>query len=330
LSLYFINIMISTKNLILDGSKVPSTWVFEFYLDLPERLNGQNVQIKSVFHPTERTPSMWVFVDKGQYKFKDFSTGKGGNKIDLVKELFNMDYSKAVFKIGQDYNKFITEKGEYSQSTIKPEAKYKVDGVMVREWNNNDKKFWLQFNIGADILDKYNVIALDFYHMVKEDENKRDIITIKQPGIYSYWNKTGEVYKIYQPRNKKFKFIKVKPYLQGLDQLEYNEPYLVICSSLKDAMCLKQFGYNLEVIAPDSENTVIKPYIIENLKKKYKKVVTLFDNDVAGHNAVNKYKQLYDIKGTWLDSSKDIADLVKEKGFDNAHKEIKVKLKSIL
>ena len=93
---------------------------------------------------------------------------------------------------------------------------------MVREWNNYDKKFWLQFNIGADILDKYNVIALDFYHMVKEDENKRDIITIKQPGIYSYWNKTGEVYKIYQPRNKKFKFIKGKNHLQGIDQLEYN------------------------------------------------------------------------------------------------------------
>ena len=318
--------MISTKNLILDGSKVPSTWVFEFYLDLPERLNGQNVQIKSVFHPSERTPSMWVFVDKGQYKFKDFSTGKGGNKIDLVKELFSIDYSKAVFKIGQDYNKFITEKGEYSQSTIKPEAKYKVDGVMVREWNNYDKKFWLQFNIGYDMLNKYNVTAVEYYHMAKEN----DRITIKQPYIYAYWNKTGEVYKIYQPRNKKFKFIKVKPHLQGIDQLEYNEPYLVICSSLKDAMCLKQFGYNIEVIAPDSENTVIKPYIIENLKKKYKKVVTLFDNDVAGHNAVNKYEQLYDIKGTWLDSSKDIADLVKEKGFDDAHKEIKVKLKSVL
>ena len=38
-----------------------------------------------------------------------------------------------------------TEKGEYSQSTLKPEAKYKVDGVMVREWNNNDKKFWFFF-----------------------------------------------------------------------------------------------------------------------------------------------------------------------------------------
>ena len=317
--------MISTKNLILDGSKVPSTWVFEFYLDLPERLNGQNVQIKSVFHPSERTPSMWVFVDKGQYKFKDFSTGKGGNKIDLIKELFSIDYSKAIFKIGQDYNKFITEKGEYSQSTIKPEAKYKVDGIKIRDWNEYDKRFWLQFNIGEDILNKYNVKPLEFYHMVKED-NK---ITIKQPYIYAYLTK-NEVYKIYQPRNKKFKFIKVKPHLQGLDQLEYNQPYLIICSSLKDAMCLKQFGYNVEVIAPDSENTIIKPYIIENLKKKYKKVVTLFDNDVAGHNAVTKHQQLYDITGTWLDSSKDIADLVKEKGFADAHKEIKVKLKSIL
>ena len=318
--------MISTKNLILDGSKIPSTWVFEFYLDLPERLNGQNVQIKSVFHTTEKTPSMWVFVDKEQYKFKDFSTGKGGNKIDLVKELFNLDYSKAIFKMTEEYNKFIVEKGKYSESTIKPQGKYKVDGVMVREWNNDDKQFWLQFNIGEDILDEYNVVALEFYDMVKEDNR----ITIKQPYIYAYWNKEGEVYKIYQPRNKKFKFIKVKPHLQGLDQLKYNQPYLVICSSLKDAMCLKQFGYNLEVIAPDSENTVIKPYIIENLKKKYKKVVTLFDNDVAGHTAVGKYQELYDIKGTWLDSSKDIADLVKEKGFDDAHKELKLKLKFIL
>ena len=317
--------MISTKNLISDGSKIPSTWVFEFYLDLPERLNGQNVQIKSVFHPTEKTPSMWVFVDQSQYKFKDFSTGKGGNKIDLVKELFNLDYSKAVFKITQDYNKFIVEKGEYTQSTIKPEAKYKVDSVIKRDWNNNDKKFWLQFNIGEDILNKYNVTAVDYYHMVKED-NK---ITIQQPYIYAYLSK-NEVYKIYQPRNKKFKFIKVKPHLQGLDQLEYKQPYLVICSSLKDAMCLKQFGYNIEVIAPDSENTIIKPYIIENLKSKYKKVITLFDNDTAGHAAIDKYLLHFNIKGFYLTLSKDLSDAVCEFGFDKVHVELKELLSKTL
>ena len=322
--------MISTKNLVLDGSSVPSTWVFEYYLDLPERLNGQNVKLKSIFHPTERTPSMWVFVDKGQYKFKDFSTGKGGNKIDLVKEIFNLDYSKAVFKITQDYNKFITEKGEYSKTTLKPEAKYKVDSVVTRNWNNDDKRFWLSFNIGEEVLNKYNVRALDYYNMVKDDEGVINKITIQTTRMYGYFNKENEVYKIYQPRNKKFKFIKVRRHLQGMDQLKYNQPYLIICSSLKDAMCLKQFGYNLEVIAPDSENTIIKPYIIENLKNKYKKVVTLFDNDTAGHNAIMKYNELYDIKGTWLTLSKDLADAVKEHGFTKVHEEIKVKLKNIL
>jgi len=40
-------IMISTKNLVSDESKVPSAWVFQYYLDLPESLTGQNVRIHS-------------------------------------------------------------------------------------------------------------------------------------------------------------------------------------------------------------------------------------------------------------------------------------------
>ena len=92
--------------------------------------------------------------------------------------------------------------------------------------------------------------------------------------MYGYFDKDGNIYKIYQPLSKKHKFHKVKSYLQGYDQLKFSQPYLVICSSLKDAMCLKSFGYKLEVVAPDSENTIIKPYIVENLKKKYKKVIT--------------------------------------------------------
>ena len=33
-----------------------------------------------------------------QYKYKDFSTGKYGSKIDLVKDLFDLEYSQAVSK----------------------------------------------------------------------------------------------------------------------------------------------------------------------------------------------------------------------------------------
>ena len=140
----------------------------------------------------------------------------------------------------------------------------------------------------------------------------------------------GNPYKIYQPLKKKHKFHKLAPYIQGLDQLEYNQPYLVICSSLKDAMCLMGFGYNIEVIAPDSENTIIKPYLIENLKTKYKSIITLFDNDDAGKKAIEKYRERYGINGTCLSLSKDISDSIREYGFEKTHSELKPLLKQAL
>ena len=95
-------------------------------------------------------------------------------------------------------------------------------------------------------------------------------------------------------------------------------------------MCLSSFGYNLEVIAPNSENSVIKPYIIDNLQSKYKRVITLFDNDDAGLKAIDKYKSLYDINGCALTISKDISDAVKAHGFDVVHKHLKPLLKETL
>tara|TARA_Y100001938_G_C8090628_1_gene434799 strand:- start:2343 stop:3320 length:978 start_codon:yes stop_codon:yes gene_type:complete len=316
--------MISTKNLVSDESKVPSAWVFQYYLDLPESLTGQNVRIHSIFNPGERTPSMWVFVDKNtrQYKFKDFSTGNYGNKIDLIKELFSIDYSKAVFKMINDYNKFALEKGKYNIE-VKDHPRYKVDYCSERPWNRLDQQYWLQFNIGKSTLEKYNVKPLEYYTMSKDDPDGVKTIRMEYPKLYGYFDKDGKVYKIYQPSQKKYKFIKINAHLQGFDQLEYNQPYLVICSSLKDAMCLSQFGYNLEVIAPDSENTVIKPYIIQNLKDKYKKVITLFDNDTAGSKAIDRYKELYQINGFALDSCKDLSDAVKEHGFNAVHSMLK-------
>ena len=78
--------MFNTKNFVLEGSDVPSTWVFQYYLELPESLTGQDIKIKSIFNPNERTPSFCIYVDKTimQYMFKDFSTGKNGCKVDLV------------------------------------------------------------------------------------------------------------------------------------------------------------------------------------------------------------------------------------------------------
>lgn len=316
--------MLSTKNLETTIDKIPSYWVFQYYLNLQEQLTGQDLKIKSLFNPAERTPSFCVYVDKSimQYKFKDFSTGKTGDKIDLVKELFNLDFFNAVQKILTDYNKCITG-GKVSFTNLKPQAKWKIDFVKIRQWNKRDAKFWLAFNIGSSILENCKVKPIHYYTMVKEIDNEFETIKFEKPMMYGYFNNSNELIKIYQPYNKKQKFYNVKDYLQGLDQLEYKYNNLVICSSLKDAMCLKSFNYKLEVLAPSSENTMIKPYIINNLKTKYKKVITLFDNDEAGKKAINAYKKLYDIDGCALPICKDLSDAVKKHGFEIINKELK-------
>ncbi len=109
------------------------------------------------------------------------------------------------------------------------------------------------------------------------------------------------------------KFIKVANYIQGSEQLKGHD-YLVIASSLKDLMALKSLKLSIDVVAPDSENTMIKNEVIEEYSRRYKKIITIFDNDDAGLRAMKKYQEHYDIPYVHLKMSKDLADAVKDFG----------------
>ena len=320
--------MLNTKNLVLEINDVPSYWVFKYYLNLSESLTGQDIKIFSIFNPNERTPSLCIYVDQKlqQYKFKCFSTGKNGSKIDLIKLMFNLDYSSAVRTIINDYNEYVKNE-DFIEINFKPVAKWEIDFIKLRSWNEEDAEYWLSYRIGMSLLNEYNVKPIEYFNLVKEESGKVDIIKISASYIYGYYNMHDEIYKIYQPKSL-HKFHKIKSHIQGIDQLKYDKPYLVICSSLKDAMCLKSIGYNVEVLAPESENTIIKPHIIEYLKKKYQKVITLFDNDNAGKDAVVKYKDTYGINGCTLEICKDISDAIQKYGLEKVHTELKLLLKT--
>jgi len=317
--------MFKVKNLVHDIHDVPVTFIFEHFCHLKEKLNGQDVKIKSLFNPKERTPSMCIYVDnKGVYKFKDFSTGKSGSAVDLVKlRLEISSYHETCKHIVEEYNDFVLHNnGGYDVKKFKQADRYKVVSHAERKWTTKDQYFWTQFNIGSKLLEQHGVKPLDSYCMSK-DEND---LCIRGLYIYGYFKQDGTLYKIYQPKTLDKKFIKVGGYVQGYEQLK-GHSNLLITSSLKDLMSVKSLGLQIDVIAPDSENTILKSEVMEELDSKYKNIILLFDYDDAGIEAMNKYKEKYpNIKMAVLPMSKDISDSIKDFGA----KEVRNRLVPIL
>lgn len=317
LSLFYF--MISIKNLIIDYKDIPETWIFEHYCKLNRKLVGQDEKIKSMFNSKDTVPSMCIYFNKsnGKYRFKDFSTGKSGDAINLVIYIYELSFKDAVNKVINDYKKYINHHKEYTISEFREYAKFKVCLHSVREWNILDRDFWVRYNVGTSLLNKYNIKPLESYTMEKgcDDENiEIQSITISDDYIYGYFKENGELYKIYQPKNKNKKFLKIKSYIQGSEQLE-NHHNLLITSSLKDILSIKSLGLKIDCIAPDSENTMIpKAEMLKYLELYHGNVSVSFDNDDPGIEAMKKYKNIYNINAFVLPLSKDPSDSIKEHG----------------
>jgi 5S rRNA maturation endonuclease (ribonuclease M5) len=312
--------MISTKNLIAKLEDIPKEWAFEFYLKLPEKLTGQSVKIKSIFNNREKTPSMYIYMDNNNtYKFKDFSSGIGGDALNLVQVMFNYPTrARASFKIIDDYNEYIKTHEPPPVIELKAHSKFRVSDYEMRHWNNLDQNYWMSYGIGSKMLEHYNVFPLSFYTMTKEDNlGIESNMTINSNYIYGYFRNDGTLYKIYQPKVRDSKFIKVRDYIQGSEQLTGNKKFLIVTSSLKDLMAFNKLKLtDAESIAPDSENSMIPTNYMVNAIKHYKNVFVLFDNDEPGQKAAQKYKNMFGVATVNLPMEKDLSDSVKVHGID--------------
>ena len=173
------------------------------------------------------------------------------------------------------------------------------------------------YKINSRLLEAYNVSPLSYYIMSKEEDDKKQMIKIEGRNIYGYFKNDGTLYKVYQPKVKKKKFIKVRNYIQGSEQLKYNKEFLIICSSLKDLLAFNKLKItNGECIAPDSENTLIPEAALNKITEKYNDVCVVFDNDDAGIKSMKKYQDKFNFKYVILDLEKDISDSVKKYGIE--------------
>jgi|688.fasta_scaffold34993_6 hypothetical protein len=324
--------MFSSKFFINDVNEIPSNWIFENYLGLSQKLSGQSIRINSLFNINDKTPSMYIYynTESNSYKYKCFSTGKSGGPVDLMMHIWSVSFYEASQRIIKDYSDYL-KTGKICETKIIEHSKWKVDKCKTRGWTKNDAEFWSEYNISSHLLQQYNVVPIDRYVMqkVSHDKNVENEFSVVSKHIYGYFTKEGILYKIYQPKNKERKFIKICDYIQGYEQLQ-NKPILIIASSLKDCMAIRSMNLNVDVVAPDSENSILHEDVIYEFKDTYQSIVTVFDSDEAGIKAMKAYEEKYGIPFCYLPLEKDIADIVKVHGVKKAIYEFVPKLNNAI
>lgn len=290
----------------------------EFYLGIPVK--------KGLFiSPLRRdnSPTCSFYRNKtGELIFHDFSGAFYGNFISVVMYKYKCDYGKALKIIAEDFG---LRKSSTKKETIKiPESstKFQSSGpadikVEIKDYTEKELKWWKEYGVTKDILKKFHVYSCKSIFLNGELVNisKNNNLMF---GYYGGKKDKLELWRIYFPTRQSSRFLTNWPAkkIQGYNQLPKEGKLLIITKSMKDLMCLYSFGIN--AIAPNSEHLFISDSVLEDLKKRFKYVVVLYDNDEAGIANMRKIKRQHpELLYYFIPRSygcKDISDFYKMNG----------------
>ena len=268
----------------------------------------------------DRHPSFGLYSPNGtEINYIDFSTRDSGTIFTLLKNMWNLDYPEVFKRICQDFSKFnskatviksskcdITSQGSSSNIDMK---------CKVREWKDYDLEYWASYGITLPWLKYANVYPISHKIIVKDG---KEFVFGADKYAYAYVEfKEGKTtLKIYQPFNKRgFKWANKhdRSVISLWTKVPKTGDKIVVCSSLKDALCLWA-NTSIPAIAIQGEGYGISNTAINELKRRYKEVYILLDNDEAGLRDGEKLSAstgfinlvLPNINGT-----KDVSDLYK-------------------
>jgi hypothetical protein len=304
-------ITVSLKDLL---DKITDYDIYSYYIGTfrPGRL------LNSPLRPDDKIPSFAIFPSRtGDLLFKDHGTGIAGNALKFIKLYKGIDtreeLERELLRIVRKMNPM---RGE-----VKPTYMKTVDlgqtniGIVRQPFTEIDKRYWKQFHISVDTLKHFNVFSIKYFLC-----NSVVRGTYKETSpMYAY--KVFDKFKIYRPlasKYTKWRTNLTNRHVQGLAELPYEGgDLLVITKSLKDVMCLYEMG--ISAIAASSETTFIPDDILRTLRRKWKRVVILYDRDATGMMKARDYSKQYKLNAIFVHKkfkSKDISDAVKNNNFN--------------
>lgn len=264
----------------------------------------------------DKSPSLSFYISNNHINVKDFSTGESWSLTYFMSEYLNLSLKDTIIKLKElnnDYEYFYTKAAGKIPKIVSKKDKSDIK-IKTREWNNKDIEYWDSFGISVSLLRMANVTPISHIFFIK-DNNSSYMVADSLAYAFIHYGEEKPLFKIYQPYNKKYKWF--SNYNSSIISLNHLLPKtsdnLFICSSLKDALCLKsQLGYNS--IAPQGEGYRFSEEYIDNLKSRFKNIYILFDNDEAGIVNTNRLAKETGFIPLYLpniNNTKDISDLYK-------------------
>ena len=264
----------------------------------------------------DKNPSFGIFYSKRtkQLLFKDHGTGECGNVIKFVqlytgKTNYNDILQDIVAKLNITPETRLDSSKQYIPSTET------VIGVVRQEFTDTDIKYWNQFNISTKTLKKFNVNSIKYYLC---NGVVKGIYKPENP-MYAY--KVYNNFKVYRPLGDKYTKWRnnLTEYdVQGYEQLPKKGEICIITKSLKDVMCLHEMG--IPAISPSSESTWIPDTVLEDILKRFKRVLICFDRDGPGVRNLRKISLKTGLEPMLVHKkwkAKDISDAIAKNGFEN-------------
>lgn len=267
----------------------------------------------------DNKPSFGLYSRDGKHiYYTDFATGDKGSIIDLLKLMWGTDFNETWERIVKD----IVPNGGVriikSVSTIKIDTLNKEKcsiNIKIRDWKDYDIAYWKSYGISLDWLKFANIYPISYIIFIKETGS-----SVVNADKYAYafveFKENKTTYKIYQPFSEKgYKWFSSHDHsvISLWSKVpEYGED-IVICSSLKDALCLWS-NTGIPAISPQGEGYTISDTAVKELKRRYKNIYILFDSDEAGIKDSAKLSQQTGFTNILLPSfegGKDVSDRYK-------------------
>lgn len=258
--------------------------------------------------------------------YRDFSEPNSLDCFAYIQLKYGVNFQESLEMINMDFNlNLISFKKIIRNTTLASKTNFNIEKaqkmpteikVKIRKWNKHDRRYWnnkYEFNIKD--LKKFNIYPLDGFWM-----NNRYF----KAGYNTYGYYFGKLkdnrnaWKIYQPNDTKGgKWFSntTEEIFQGFNQLPLFGDILIITKSLKDVVVLYKLGIN--AIAPQGESIIITYELVKSLKKRFKTIFVLYDNDKAGIIATNKIVKTHNLIAFYMPSIvKDASDFVEAYGYD--------------